>query len=330
MLPSIRLTEISKDSIRTYLIEKELISVKEFVQNYSAVAKNEFNSVYRLSTNKNSLLLKQPKKWNASNNFLSPPPLETLKQEASFYELIRSYDYLSRFMPSFYLFDEENQLLILEDISDAENYYPIYKKHHINNEELQQLVKWLNHLHRVRLQPKEKALLEQKNIQTYYVSSFFDFPDKIKCGPDHALAAELKQITDNSHVLDAIQSLKNNYQQGGFTLLHGDYQSGNWLISDGGVYIIDPKFSTFGRPEIDLGSLVGHLLLASLPATKIEMVFGSYEDKSIDKELVFRFAGLEMIRRLIGVYPINFPGTTTQKKSKLNDAIQLLKGRQTV
>jgi 5-methylthioribose kinase len=330
MLPSIRLTEISKDAIRTYLIEKELISIKEFVQAYSSIATNEFHEIYRLSTNKSSLLLKQPKKWSASNAFLNPLPEETLKQEAGFYELIRAYDYLSRFMPAFYLFDEENQLLILEDISDAENYYPIYKKHHINNEELQQIVKWLNHLHRVRLQPKEKALLENENLKTYYVSSFFDFPDKIKYAPDHALAAEMKLITDNSQIHEAIQSLKNSYQQGGFTLLHGDYQPGNWLSSDGGVYIIDPKFSTFGRPEIDLGSLVGHLLLASLPATKIEMVFDIYEDKTIDKELTFRFAGLEMIRRLIGVYPILFPATVKQKRSKLNDAIQLLKGRQVI
>jgi len=330
MSPSIRLSEISKDAIRTYLIEKELIGVKEFVQGYSSVAKNEFNNIYRLSTNKSSLLLKQPKKWSAFNNFLNPPPLETLKQEAGFYELIRSYDYLSRFMPAFYLYDEDNQLLILEDISDAENYYSIYKKHHINNEELQQLVKWLNHLHRVRLQPKEKALIEQENIKTYYVSSFFDFPDKINFAPDHALASELKQIMDNPQVREAILILKSTYQQSGFTLLHGDYSPGNWLASDGGIYIIDPKFSAFGRPEIDLGNLIGHLLLASIPDQKIEMVFDSYEDKSIDKELVLRFAGLEMMRRLIGIYPINLSGATLQKKNKLNNAIQMVMGRQLI
>jgi 5-methylthioribose kinase len=324
MLPSIRLNEASKDAIRTYLIDKGLISIKEFIEIYSPIASAEFHTIYRLSTNKSNLLLKQAKKWNTSLEFLSAPPIETLKHEANFYDLIRSYDYLSRFMPAFYLFDEENQLLILEDISDAENYCALYKKHHIDTEELQLLVKWLSHLHRVRVMPKEKALLECEAVKKYNALSFFDFPDKIKYEPAHNLAAEMKQITDSSQVREAILSLKNSYLEGGFTLLHGDYQPGNWLFSDGGVYIIDPKFSIFGRPEIDLGHLVGHLLLASLALPKIEMVFDSYEDKSIDKELTFRFAGLEMIRRLIGIYPLNFLGTTVQKKSKLTDAFNLL------
>lgn len=328
MLPSIQLTEISKDAIRTYLIEKDIISVKEFVQVYAAVATNEFHAIYRLSTNKSNLLLKQPKKWSKSaHDFLHPLPTETLNQEAGFYELIRSYDYLSRFMPAFYLFDEENQLIIVEDISDAQNYCSIYKKHRIDTEELQLLVKWLSHLHRVRLVSKEKTLLENEIVKKYYLSSFFDFVNKINHLPDHPLALELKQITDNPQVGDGMLLLKSSYQQGGFTLLHGEYQPGNWLSSDGGVYIIDPKFSTFGRPEIDLGHLVAHLLLAAMPQSKIEMVFDNYEDKTIDRELTFRFAGLEMIRRLIGVYPTNFPATIKQKKSKLNDAIQLVKGR---
>jgi 5-methylthioribose kinase len=325
-MPPLQLTEISKDAIKAYLIEKELINHNEFVQAYYQVATNEFHVIYRLSTNKNSLLLKQPKKWHALNEFLNPPPLDTLRQEAGFYELIRSYDYLSRFMPAFYLFDEENQLLILEDISDAENYYSIYKKRHINTDELQSLIKWLSHLHRVRVMSKEKALLEHEAVKNYYLSSFYDFPDKLPYEADHSLAVEIRQITDNPQIREAVLVLKKSYQEGGFTLLHGDYSPGNWLSSDGGVYVIDPKFSTFGRPEVDLGSLVGHLLLASVPTSKIETVFETYEDKTIDKELTFRFAGLEMIRRLIGIYPSNFPATLKQKKSKFNDALTMLLG----
>jgi 5-methylthioribose kinase len=316
------LKETGREAIRTYLIDRNLIAVKEIIQSFSSLESKGFHDVYKFSTNTSNLLIKQIKKTNIRH----PLPFECNLQESRFYELITAYDYLARFMPEFYLLDEENEWMVLEEVPEAANFNALYKTHHINVEELQQLVKWLNHLHRVRLQPKEKARLEQPAVKQYYSHYFFDFISAPLRKEDHVLFAEIRKLQKLNEVQSSIGTLKDLHEKGGFTLLHGDYSPGNWLLSDGSVYIIDPKFSTFGKPEMDVGTLIAHLLLASVTREKIESVFSFYEDDSIDRKLVFRFAGLEMMRRIAGAYPVPLPGTITQKKNKLNDAVQLLIG----
>lgn len=315
------LKEIGKEAVRTYLIGRNLIGVKEITQSYTSLDSKGFHDVYRFSTSKSSLLIKQIKKADFSYQL----PFESNVQEARFYDLIKSYDYLARFMPEFYLLDEENKWIVIEEVPDAANFYALYKTHHINIEELQQLVKWLNHLHRVRLQPKEKALLEQVVMKDYCGEFFFGFIE-LTLASSSAFTETLEKINKSSEIHDSIAALRKIYTQGGFTLLHGDYSPSNWLLSDGSVYIIDPKFSTFGRPEADVGTLIAHLLLASVSREKIDAVFNFYEDDTIDKTLTYKFAGLEMMRRIMGTYPITLPATIAQKKNKLNDAVQLLLG----
>jgi 5-methylthioribose kinase len=316
------LKETGKEAVRTYLIDRNLITVKEIIQTFASLESKGFHDVYRFSTNKSNLILKQIKKTTS----LDQLPFDSNGQEARFYDLIKSYDYLARFMPEFYLLDEDNEWIVLEEVPDAANFHSLYKTHHINVEEVQQLVKWLNHLHRVRLQPKEKAGFEQPVIKEFYSQAFFDFIPTLLHKQGSPFFPELQKINDSTEIQSSIAGLKNLYKQGGFTLLHGDYSPGNWLLSDGSVYIIDPKFSTFGKPEMDVGTLIAHLLLASIPREKIDSVFNLYEDDTVDRQLTFRFAGLEMMRRITGAYPAALPGTITQKKNKLNDAVQLIMG----
>ena len=71
--------------------------------------------------------------------------------------------------------------------------------------------------------------------------------------------------------------------------------------------MIDPEFCFLGPPEFDLGVMVGHLHLAGQSGTLVDRVLARYDaergtrpsDES--RDLVARFAGAEIMRRLIGV-----------------------------
>jgi 5-methylthioribose kinase len=316
----------SKEVLRAYLIEKGLIGIKESVKDYLAISTTVFCSVYKFSTNKNFLIIKQGIK-NKEHDKQNPDLAKRMiRQEANFYKLTRSYDYLSRFMTEFYLLDEENDLIITEEVPESTSYYSVYKSHHISQEELYQLIKWLSHLHRVRVQPTEKALLEHEGIQSHHASRLFDFPERLEYNIHDPFASEIKRLQEDITICKAIQYLKDQYLEPAFTLVHGNYTPGNWLGSDGSIYIIDPSYAAFSKPEIDLGMLIGHLLLASVNRHQLSGIFDYYENDNINKDTTLQLAGLEIIRYLIGSDTYSHPGTPSQRKSKLKEGFQLLLG----
>ncbi len=85
--------------------------------------------------------------------------------------------------------------------------------------------------------------------------------------------------------------------------LHGDYYPGSWLRSDdGGVSIIDPEFAFIGPAEFDVGVLMAHLYFAGFNCSAISAALDNYRGPAnFDFALAERFAGMEMIRRLLGI-----------------------------
>ncbi len=86
-------------------------------------------------------------------------------------------------------------------------------------------------------------------------------------------------------------------------LLHGDYYPGSWLAHPRkGVMIIDPEFAFVGPPEFDVGVLLAHLLMAGYEQPEIVMQLGNYcSPPRFSQLLAWAFAGMEVIRRLLGV-----------------------------
>jgi len=68
------------------------------------------------------------------------------------------------------------------------------------------------------------------------------------------------------------------------------------------VYVIDPEFCFYGPPEWDLGVMAAHIYFAGQSPLSINGVFSRYaEAASLDRSLALQFAGVEIMRRLIGV-----------------------------
>ncbi len=88
----------------------------------------------------------------------------------------------------------------------------------------------------------------------------------------------------------------------GATLLHGDFFPGSWLHDDSAPWIIDPEFGFYGPPEFDVGVLLAHLNLAGQDDALSEHVWEAYAAPGgFDRSLAQGFAGIEIIRRLLGV-----------------------------
>ena len=94
------------------------------------------------------------------------------------------------------------------------------------------------------------------------------------------------------------------------------------------VWIIDPEFCFFGPPEFDVGILVGHLLLAGRPLELAQSVFAHYgANSSISRSLALRFAGMEIMRRLIGVAQLPLAADLSRKEALLATSRELVLGR---
>ncbi len=322
-MQQVNLIASTQEEIKAYLIDKDVISSKEEILTIDPYKTTGLHAVVRIETTKNAFILKQPK-YNEPEAKTSLLPLAFLEQEAKFYTLLQSFDYLARFMPELHLFDQTNEVLVFGEIAESQSFQVIYKKHFINNEELRQLIKWLSHLHRIRIQKNEQVLFQNNTVKEFCLRTQFDdllSPKQTGNSPYHDLLFNLKETANFQNTVLQSQEL---YNKGGFTLLHGNYSPANWLASDESIYIIDPKNSSFGIPEVDLACILAHFYLASLPIERIDAVFSLYEDDTINKKLVMHFAGLEIIRSLEGFYPYTTTSSLYQKKIKLTQAIKLL------
>jgi len=84
-------------------------------------------------------------------------------------------------------------------------------------------------------------------------------------------------------------------------LLHGDYYPGGWLGRGSDVVVIDSEFCFAGAPEFDYGVMAAHLILGGQDDALVGRVARAAAAAGSDPALVGGFAGVEVMRRLVGV-----------------------------
>ena len=106
-------------------------------------------------------------------------------------------------------------------------------------------------------------------------------------------------------------------------LLHGDFYPGSWLRHRDGPKVIDPEFAFVGPPEFDVGVLLAHLVLTGHPAR----VPAAYRPPTgFDRGTANGFAGVEILRRLLGVAQLPLEADIQTKGRWIDQAAQLLAG----
>jgi 5-methylthioribose kinase len=122
----------------------------------------------------------------------------------------------------------------------------------------------------------------------------------------------------------AVESLGECYLHGPpRALLHGDFFPGSWLSDGASARVIDPEFCFAGEPAFDYGVMAAHLILGGHWAAA-RRTGAAADAAGHDARLAGAFAGVEVMRRLIGVAQLPRLGRSLADKAALLQASRRL------
>lgn len=308
-----------------FLRFNKIINIDEKVLSIEKPGEGNMNQVLRLITNERSIILKQ------SRNFVNKypqieAPIGRILVEAEFYHTISKNENLKAKMPNLIGFLPKHYLLVLEDLGQNTDFTSIYKPNSTFSEsEVIELAEYLNNLHAIDIKgyPSNSAL---KQLNHFHI---FDFPFQLENGFDldqiqNGLQEISSNFKNNIQLKNKVKELGESYLRTDETLIHGDFYPGSWLKTDKGIKIIDPEFGYLGRPEFDLAIFIAHLAIAS-KTQYISTLNANYHKKiDFDNQLMCAFAGVEIIRRLLGVAQLPINLNLEEKKQLLADANTLV------
>lgn len=282
------------------------LSPTEAVVSLQSAGEGNMNCTLRVRTTMRSFIAKQGRPWVEKYATIAAPWGRT-EVEAVFYECAAVDTALADAMPRLMAFDPGSQILLLEDLGEANDCVDLYARCDLTEMEILGLTNVLSRLHRVQPLDSEHLTLANRSMRALNHEHIFRLPLAHDNGID--LDAYVPGLTDAAAYLKAdvaytaeIERLGRVYLEDGPTLLHGDYYPGSWLRTPRGVCVIDPEFCFLGRAEFDVGVMLAHLLLADIPVNRAEWIFSIYQPTTVfDRALARRFAGAEIMRRLLGV-----------------------------
>lgn len=293
--------------LTSYLQQRGWMEPGEHLHSAEKAGEGNMNYTLRIQTSARSLILKQARPWVEKYPTIAAP-WERALIEGRFYAVVQSQPSVAALMPKLIGVDETSHILALEDLGAARDFTSLYRGETLTETQLAELVRWLVALHRSLVDSDAKADLANRAMRELNHFHIFDFPLQAQNGFDldaitPGLTNEARALQSDERYVNIVHELGALYLQDGVALsvlLHGDYFPGSWLQTAAGVRVIDPEFCFFGAPEFDVGVLLAHLYLAQQTSELIAQVLQQYESQ-LDEALTWKFAGVEIMRRLLGV-----------------------------
>jgi 5-methylthioribose kinase len=304
------------------------IGSAESVRELSPAGAGNMNCTLRVTTDTGgSFVLKQSRPWVEKYPQI-PAPVDRALQEGAFYEIVASQTGVAAMMPRLMGIDRRSRMLMLEDLGPAGDYTWMYGGTSIESRDFDQLVRYLSVLHSSFLDSPRSPKFVNRAMRSLNHQHIFQIPLS-ENGPDlDAITPGLQSAADalrsDQDFVAEVASLGENYLADGRALLHGDFFPGSWVRAGGAIRVIDPEFSFFGPPEFDVGVMLAHLFLAGQPTGIASRLFDVYQASDrgdrFDHDLAARFAGVEMMRRLVGVAQLPLTATMQKKQDWLAQA----------
>lgn len=323
--------EIHLPVLTNYLQERQWIDKEDHVIAIQKPGEGNMNMVLRAITSNTSIILKQANPYVQKYPSI-PAPIERVEVEYLFYQLLQQTDALKQYLTNLIGFDAINHILAVQDLGEGADFTFVYRKEHfLEDKTLEQATIFLSILHNLEFDAEttrqfpSNLTLRKLNHQHLFVYPFMEDNgfnlDTIQLGLQ---AISLTYKTD-SLLKNKLQTLGDLYLSTGNTLLHGDYYPGSWLNRTAGFKVIDPEFCFFGNAAYDVGIFLAHLKMAQAPVSQIESLFAHYQQpKRFDQSLAFQFAGMEIMRRLIGLAQLPLDLTLEEKALLLEEAKSLI------
>lgn len=297
-----------------YLASGGRLAADETLLSAEKAGEGNMNCTVRVRTSTRSFIVKQSRPWLEKYPQIAAPFDRTLA-ESRFYRLVAP-SAVANMMPRLWWSDNEARLVALEDLGPASDFFPLYAREiTLPEQTVVELVAYLSTLHGLApTDPAARKELANDEMRALNHEHIFALPLRMSNGLDldaytgtpglGAVATTLKHDDAYAH---AVTELGERYRRGvGERLLHGDFFPGSFLHAGAGVRVIDPEFCFCGDAEYDLGVFAAHLLLAGEPTERADQILTFYRPASgsVSPELTRQYAGVEIMRRLIGVAQI--------------------------
>jgi len=317
---------------KTFFLEKDISKVEQYLQTQGWLADKEvvtalekpgegnMNFVLRVQTNTRSFILKQARPWVEKFPTIDAP-VERVAVEAHFFTTLQPHAAIKDFIPSTIGFDKASFILATEDLGIGADYSFLYQAGNtLEEEEIKSIVRFLNQLHHI---PAPEDFPSNQAMRVLNHEHIFNFPfaedngfdlDEIEPGLQRASMLYKKDV----FLKEKINKCGEVYLAKGNHLLHGDFYPGSWLKIKNGLKVIDPEFGFIGPAEFDLGVLVAHLMMANQSSSTIQTILDNYQSPSdFSESLLAQFAGIEIMRRIIGIAQLPLSLDLNQKKRLL-------------
>ncbi|MGH2877311.1 MAG: phosphotransferase [Solirubrobacteraceae bacterium] len=320
-----------RDGLERYLADRGWLVGGERIGSIARAGEGNMNLTLRVRTTVRSVIVKQGRPWVEKYPVIAAPARRTAI-EADWYELAGSVPGVAARLPRLLGVDRQARVLLLSDLGDTGDYLHLYAGAKLSAAETDALVDWLLELHGAFLGDERARRLCNREMRVLNHEHIFAVPLRAGNGLDldqitpglSALAGELREDRELLATVGALGERYLTADRG--TLLHGDYYPGSWLQAPE-PWVIDPEFGFYGPPEFDLGVMLAHLQLADQPVEHAGRAIARYRRSArLDPRLAWRFAAVEVIRRLLGVAQLPVSFDLAAKRTLIDRAREQLTG----
>lgn len=303
-------TEITE--LQDFLLAGGWLQPEEQVGSIEKPGEGNMNVVLRVTTDQRTFILKQSRPYVQKYQQIAAP-LDRIATERQFYTAVRSGK-ITAHLPKVLGYDPAHHLMLLQDLGSCEDMTYIYQSRAIDPIYLDKLIQIIGEVHRTQDTKDfpENRELRELNHQHIFVLPFLEENgfslDEVQPGLQ-SLSLPYKK---NRALKNVVKEIGRKYLSPGNVLLHGDYYPGSWMTQAEHLYVLDPEFSFVGFAEFDLGVLAAHLILATRQVSYLDAIGQKYKGP-IEKRLIAQVAGIEIMRRLIGLAQLPLTRTIEEK-----------------
>jgi len=232
-------------------------------------------------TTGNSVVLKQVMPYVKAlkdDGIFIPLSLERINTEVSYLELIDKI--FPKTVPKVYLWDKENSILVMEDLSHMK----ILRNEMINLKKFPEFPNQLGELlARSAFYTSEYFLSknEKKALECYFEhsnnGSLFEnltftgpFMNYNERGIYHKLQKDIDDLCNHSEVLKEVAVLRAIFLDKKQALIHSDLHTSNIFVDEKSIKVFDGEYAHYGPIAYDVGRIIGSIILnyASLVGMK--------------------------------------------------------------
>lgn len=315
--------DVPLDDLEPYLKSNDWLQPGEHLLSLEKPGEGNMNVLVRAKTNQRTFILKQSRPYVEKFKQVEAP-IDRIAVEHQFYRALKT-GAITAHMPRILGYDAQNYLLMLEDLGQCEDMTSVYKLREIHAEQVETLVSILAMIHRTKA-PKnfpDNHRMRQLNHQHIFVLPFLENNGFLLDDVQIGLQQLSLRYKSDPVLKTVVASVGERYLSQGEILLHGDYYPGSWMTAGDRIYVIDPEFGFVGFKEFDLGVMAAHLIMATADKAHLETLVRWYGG-NIDETLLAQVAGIEIMRRLLGLAQLPLERTLEEKDYLLRTAYKLI------